>query len=136
MPLAQALQMRRGEMKTITRRFLALTVGMALLLPLSRPAAAHAILLESTPAIGGHAPAGKVDFHLRYNSLIDQRRSRLTLTLPDKTTKVIPIEQNDSRDMLMSHADLAPGAYSLRWQVLAVDGHITRGDIGFTVEGN
>lgn len=123
-------------MKAITRRFLALTVGMALLPPLSRPAAAHAILLESAPAIGGRVKAGKVDFHLRYNSLIDLRRSRLTLTLPDKTTKVIPIEQNVSQDMLTSQADLAPGAYSLRWQVLAVDGHITRGDIGFTVEGN
>jgi methionine-rich copper-binding protein CopC len=28
---------------------------------------------------------------------------------------------------------LAPGAWRLRWQVLATDGHITRGDIAFTV---
>ena len=134
--MPRVLRMRRGEMKTITRRFLALTLGAALVLPLSRQAAAHAILLDSAPAIGGHVKAGKVGFNLRYNSLIDQRRSRLTLTLPDKTTKVLPIAQNDAQDMLMSQAELAPGAYSLRWQVLAVDGHITRGDIGFTVEGN
>jgi len=28
---------------------------------------------------------------------------------------------------------LAPGAHVLRWQVLAIDGHITRGDVPFTV---
>ncbi|MFI4981818.1 MAG: copper resistance protein CopC, partial [Nevskiales bacterium] len=33
-------------------------------------------------------------------------------------------------------ADLAtPGAYVVRWQVLSVDGHITRGDVPFTVTG-
>ena len=123
-------------MKTIPRRFLALTVGLALVLPLSRQAHAHAILLDSTPAIGAHVPAGKVEFHLRFNSLIDQRRSRLTLTLPDKSTKVLAIQQSDSQDTILTQTELAAGAYSLRWQVLAVDGHITRGDVGFTVEGN
>ena len=29
---------------------------------------------------------------------------------------------------------LAPGRYRLRWQVLALDGHITRGDIPFTIQ--
>jgi methionine-rich copper-binding protein CopC len=27
----------------------------------------------------------------------------------------------------------APGKYRIRWQVLALDGHITRGDIPFIV---
>jgi methionine-rich copper-binding protein CopC len=30
-------------------------------------------------------------------------------------------------------AGIQPGSYRLRWQVLALDGHITRGDIPFTV---
>jgi len=37
-------------------------------------------------------------------------------------------------DILSATAnDLKPGEYQLRWQVLAVDGHITRGEIPFTV---
>jgi len=37
-------------------------------------------------------------------------------------------------DHLVGEADaLAPGDYVLHWQVLAVDGHITRGDIPFSV---
>jgi len=27
----------------------------------------------------------------------------------------------------------APGAWRLRWQVLALDGHITRGDVPFAI---
>jgi hypothetical protein len=34
---------------------------------------------------------------------------------------------------LAAHLGLIPGAYVVRWQVLAVDGHITRGDVPFTV---
>jgi methionine-rich copper-binding protein CopC len=29
-----------------------------------------------------------------------------------------------------------PGAYALRWRVLAVDGHITRGDIPFIISAD
>jgi len=39
----------------------------------------------------------------------------------------------DPPDILAAHLDLTPGSYVLRWQVLAVDGHITRGDVPFTV---
>jgi copper resistance protein C len=55
------------------------------------------------------------------------------LTLPDRSTEVLPIAPNSPEDGLTASADLQPGAYSLRWQVLAVDGHITRGDVPFTV---
>jgi copper resistance protein C len=136
MPLTLRCRCEEAFNMAIFRRILVLSAILPLLLPVPRPASAHAILLDSTPPGGGRVAAGKIEFHLRYNSLIDQRRSRLTLTLPDRTTEVIPIERNDQQDRLMAEAQLAPGAYSLRWQVLAVDGHITRGDIGFMVEGN
>ena len=38
--------------------------------------------------------------------------------------------------MISTSADLkVPGRYVVRWQVLAIDGHITRGDVPFTVTG-
>jgi methionine-rich copper-binding protein CopC len=46
---------------------------------------------------------------------------------------VLPIDSSGPDDMLASRVDLTPGAYVLRWQVLAIDGHITRGDVPFTV---
>jgi methionine-rich copper-binding protein CopC len=104
----------------------------AVVLPQS-PARAHAILVESRPASGATIPAGHVALRLRYNSRIDAERSRLTLTRPDGTTVVLPIGDAPTPDLLVSDADLPPGAYSVRWQVLATDGHITRGDVPFTL---
>ncbi len=108
---------------------------MALLTVLGAGTAqAHAILVASTPPIGGSLPAGDAKITLRFNSLIDRARSRLTLTNPDKSQTILPILDEGTEDLLLTHADLPPGAYNIRWQVLAVDGHITRGDVPFTVE--
>jgi methionine-rich copper-binding protein CopC len=99
-------------------------------------AQAHAILVESQPAPGGSVGAGRVDISLRYNSRVDAGRSRLTLTRPDGTQAVLPVAPAGAGEVLTARAELAPGSYSLRWQVLAIDGHITRGDLVFTVTGN
>jgi copper resistance protein C len=100
------------------------------------PAAAHAILLDSTPAVNATIAGPSVSVSLRYNTRIDQTRSRLTLTKPDHSMEILPIAATDHTDLLQATVDLTPGTYSLRWQVLAVDGHITRGDVPFTVGGN
>ncbi len=125
--MKQPVLPRRGHLRT--------TLLAALLILLAVPgiAAAHAILVESEPPVGGTVPAGPVAFRLRYNSRIDHDRSRLTLTRPDRTREVLRTPADDRVDMLTTAADLAPGSYSLRWQVLAVDGHITRGDVSFVV---
>jgi methionine-rich copper-binding protein CopC len=100
------------------------------------PASAHAILTASQPAIGGDVPSGPVALELTYNSRIDRGRSRLTLTRPDHTQAVLPIAADGPENVIRAKTDLTPGAYSLRWQVLAVDGHITRGDVPFKVTGH
>ena len=100
------------------------------------PAAAHAILMESVPAVNGTAKGPDLALDLRFNSRIDKKRSRLTLTAPDQSQTVLPIDLDGPDDRLDTKATLVPGAYTLRWQVLAIDGHITRGDVPFTVEGN
>ena len=96
-------------------------------------AQAHAILEDSQPPAGGSVPAGMVTLHFRYNSRVDRARSRLTLTRPDHSQVVLRIDPDGPPDIMTTQAELAPGAYSVRWQVLAIDGHITRGDVPFTV---
>jgi hypothetical protein len=99
-------------------------------------AMAHAILQQSQPPSGGNVPAGKVDMTFTYNSRIDRGRSRLTLTRPDHSQAVLAIRPDGPSNVINSSATLdKPGAYVVRWQVLAVDGHITRGDVTFTVMG-
>jgi methionine-rich copper-binding protein CopC len=102
----------------------------------SLPAAAHAILMDSVPAVNATAKGPDIAIDLRFNSRIDHKRSRLTLTLPDQSQQVLPIDIDGPDDRLDTKASLPPGIYTLRWQVLAIDGHITRGDVPFTVGGN
>ena len=97
-------------------------------------ASAHAILVDSTPKPNGTLAAGHVQMMFKYNSKIDQHRSRLVLIGPDKSEKVLAIATDSKSNELDTTADLAPGAYTLRWQALALDGHITRGDLAFTVK--
>ena len=116
-------------MRFLSKLMIALIVAMA---PLA--AQAHAILLDSTPAVNAAVAGPTVTIALHFNSRIDHARSRLTLTLPDRTTKVLPITKSSAEEIVEASAELPPGSYSLRWQVLAVDGHITRGDVPFTVQ--
>ena len=79
--------------------------------------------------------------------LVASRGARMTPLVPDKivhATRVGPLV-HERGDQLAPAAEptlleapapaapLAPGAWRLRWQVLALDGHITRGDIPFTL---
>ncbi len=123
---------RQPKVPAVFRR--ALLCLPALALVAARPAHAHAILEDSTPKPGGSIAAGTAELRLRYNSRIDQGRSRLTLTRPDKSKETLPIVAGTPPDIVAASVTLAPGAYVLRWQVLAVDGHITRGDLPFTVK--
>jgi copper resistance protein C len=102
----------------------------------SAAAMAHAILEQSQPPSGGSVPAGKLTLSFSYNSRIDRSRSRLTLMRPDHSEAVLRISQSSPPNVISAGAELTvPGSYVVRWQVLAVDGHITRGDVPFTVTG-
>jgi hypothetical protein len=116
------------------RRVAIVAVSGAALVPTG--AMAHAILEQSEPAAGASVPAGKVGMTFRYNSRIDRARSRLTLTGPDHNQTVLRISPAGLPNVIETGATLTtPGNYVVRWQVLAVDGHITRGDVPFTVTG-
>ncbi len=95
---------------------------------------AHAIIVESTPTINGVVTGPVVEIRLRFNVRIDGGRSKLTLTLPDGTSRAVELPKQPSPDSLSATVPkLLPGTYQLHWQVLANDGHITQGDIPFSV---
>ena len=95
---------------------------------------AHAVLVESSPALNGQAAGPNVPIKLRFNVRIDAMRSRLTLVCPDGSTQALEIGKEAAAEVLTSQAKgLTPGQYRIRWQVLASDGHLTRGEIPFTV---
>jgi methionine-rich copper-binding protein CopC len=116
----------------LRRRAAVFLIAGATLLPLS--AAAHAIIVSSDPAADAVVRPPSLPVMLRFNSRIDPERSRLTLLRPDGSSQLLPLAPDQRPDTLAAKLDgLAPGQYRLRWQVLAIDGHITRGDIPFAV---
>ncbi len=118
---------------------ISLAYGLALiaaLLLLGGIIEGHAILKESQPSANSKVKGPDVPIMLKYNVRIDAKLSKLQLLNPDNSTKDLTIEPQASADTLNSNATgLKPGAYRIRWQVLAPDGHITRGEIPFTVTG-
>jgi methionine-rich copper-binding protein CopC len=101
---------------------------------LASTAFAHAVLVEAVPPVRGSVAGSEVVFRLRFNSRIDASRSTLKLVLPDGKVHSLDMGKQPSPDSLTSKtSDLKSGHHTLRWQVLSVDGHITRGEVPFEV---
>jgi methionine-rich copper-binding protein CopC len=107
---------------------------MAVFLVCSPRAYAHAVLVHSTPADGAVLHTGNITFTLDYNSRIDERRSVLHLSGSGNQGIALSTEPPVGPAQLKAAVHgLKNGVYHLAWQVLAEDGHITRGAITFTV---
>jgi copper resistance protein C len=106
-----------------------------LLVSLPRMALAHAVLVSSTPEKNAATRGPDVAISLKYNSRIDAARSTLSLLRPDGSVQKIGTPDQQAPDSLSTALHgLGKGAYILRWQVLAHDGHITRGELPFKVD--
>jgi copper resistance protein C len=95
---------------------------------------AHAVLVDSTPVAGSTVHGPDLSLRLRFNVRVDGSRSRCTLISPDGGTTVLALDSQSKPDILTSQANrLGAGQYKLQWQVLAADGHISRGELTFNV---
>jgi methionine-rich copper-binding protein CopC len=115
-----------------------LLMGAALFLQVP-PAGAHAVLVSSDPSSRSTVAGPNVCIELRFNVRVDGARSRLVLVESGAAVQplALKIQKQTSPATLTAEATgLKPGAYSVRWQVLASDGHITRGEVPFTVGGS
>jgi len=127
----------RGDARSFAARLGRVTV-VAVALSFAALAAtalfAHAILVSSTPSLHATVMGPEVDIHLKFNVRVDVIRSRFTLVYPDTTVHALVPEKQSAPDAVSSKATgLMPGPYTIRWQVLAPDGHISRGEVPFSV---
>jgi methionine-rich copper-binding protein CopC len=127
----------RGQNAQMGLRILVCSAAAICLLLVGRMVEGHAILKESNPAANSSLAGPDIPIRLKFNVRIDAGRSKLQLLHPDNTVSDLPIEKQANADTLTSKATgLKPGTHSIRWQVLAPDGHITRGEIPFKVTGS
>ena len=96
-------------------------------------AEAHAIIVDSAPAPFAHVRPGALAVVLRYNSRIDAGRSKLLLKHGDAVQR-LSVQTAAKPDVLAASVPVSAGFYELQWQVLATDGHVTRGRVPFTVD--
>ena len=96
---------------------------------------AHAVLVQSTPAINATVDGGDIAVTMKFSSRVDGKRSTLLLSTSDGQSKPLAIDEQGASDTLSAHVTrLGPGKYAIHWQVLATDGHVTRGEIPFKVK--
>ena len=96
---------------------------------------AHAVILASQPAANAIVPMGECAIRLQFNSRIDAARSRLTLVAPAGTQASLAAVAGDAPGVLVARAHIqSAGRWTLRWQVLSLDGHVTRGEVPFRVQ--
>src|SRR5215471_14135072 len=95
---------------------------------------AHAIIVSARPGVNSTVAPGDLELRLDFNSRIDAQRSRLRLRGPDGTEIPVALAAQTSPNVVAGHATvMTVGRWKLDWQVLSLDGHITRGEIGFSV---
>jgi len=111
-----------------------LALSLALSLAFPHAATAHAIVIASEPASGAVVTGPDLQLHIRFNSRIDHERSKLVVVSDDGRSFPVELQAGAAEDVLDGRVMGVPaGPYRLRWIVLAIDGHITRGDIPFAV---
>jgi methionine-rich copper-binding protein CopC len=107
--------------------------GIATLAP--RVAWAHAVLVSAQPAENSTVTGPDVAVLLKYNSRVDIEHSTLTLLAPDGRLGKVAIGSQPAPGVLSARlTGLVKGLYELRWQVLAIDGHVTRGKVLFQIK--
>jgi methionine-rich copper-binding protein CopC len=110
--------------------------AMLILACISGPAAAHAVLVESTPVPGSTSSGPNIAIRLRFNVRIDADRSRITIIRSDGSGwKLQTLKEPEPNTLTAKATGLQAGVYRIRWQVLASDGHMTSGEIHFSVGG-
>lgn len=104
-------------------------------LAVPRLALAHALLVSSTPAAHATVKGPNVPIELRFNSRVDSQHSTLGIEVAGGSGQAEMVrDAQHTETSLNGHATLRPGNYVIKWQALSTDGHITRGEIPFSVQ--
>jgi copper resistance protein C len=126
--------LRSFRVRDLVRTGAMIVVAVVVVL-VPRAALAHAVLVQSTPTINATVEGPDVAVSMKFSLRVDGTRSTLLLSTSDGKSTPLLIEKQGAPDTLTTHATkLSPGKYAIHWQVLATDGHVTRGEIPFQVK--
>ena len=99
-------------------------------------AQAHAVVVKATPT--DRATLNKVppEIALQFNATLEKKLVHLKLERADGSSqRLTDIATQAAVVRCTLPQDLIPGAYILKYKVLATDGHATQGVLRFTLDG-
>lgn len=113
------------------------TAACALLALLMPPlVAAHAVVVDSSPADRAVLTRIPPEVLLRFNAKLEKKLVHVKLDRADGATQTLTdIAPEPARVRVTLPQDLGAGAYTLHYRVLATDGHATQGVLRFTLQG-
>jgi methionine-rich copper-binding protein CopC len=122
----------------VLRALLGASWVVALALGPASPASAHAYLVRSTPAARAVVARSPERVQLWFNERLEPAYSRISVHARDG-------QRVDAGDVQVGPAEptrlsvgvpaLPAGAYTVKYRVLSVDGHVVEAEFGFTVRG-
>jgi copper resistance protein C len=110
-------------------------VAAGIVLAFAGLAAAHSLLLESSPAAGATLPATPARLVLRFNNRIEKPLSRVRLLDSRGAIQTLAVAPDGApADSLTAGLPtLTPGRWRVEWQVLSTDGHVVSGRFDFQI---
>lgn len=108
-------------------------LGAALAAMTVAPAAAHSLLLESSPAASATLTRPPTTVALRFNNRIEKALSRVRLVDARGVAQplVVATDSEPADRLTAALPPLGPGPWRVEWQVLSTDGHVVSGRFEF-----
>jgi methionine-rich copper-binding protein CopC len=110
---------------------------LATVLAQPRAALAHAMPEAEDPKVGSTVTAPPQQVSIRFDAPIEALFSRLDVLCSSGQNEAegTPQVTADTRTLTVHLKPLTPGEYTVKWSVVAKDGHRTEGSYTFTVAG-
>jgi copper resistance protein C len=102
------------------------------------PAAAHAFLDHSNPAVGSTVPTAPAALRMWFTQQLEPAFTTATVTdASGNNVDAGParVSAKDPTELDVELKKLPPGTYTVSWHALSVDTHTTTGHFNFTVGG-
>ena len=108
--------------------------GLLLLVGAGGEALAHAKLVSSSPAANQTVTPPPTSLTLKFSESIEVRFAQVTLSDAGGTAVKTGSVTQDPGDRAILIVPLADGQYTVSWQIVAADGHKTKGTYHFISE--
>lgn len=120
------------------KRIAALALVIVITAVVAPSAGAHAVLVSSVPRENAVLKTTPKQAVLHFNSRIEKRVTEVTLLDAGGRKIALPGGSRGSTagpadQLIVPLPQLRPGSYRLQYQVLATDGHLSPGQIHFTI---